>query len=390
MESDNMDMSAIFDNKLIEEKVQKKDFFNPLEVLGIEYKELAHSDVIAYLFKNRFSGVEGLQVFMDYLHSKDILPRSFHREELERTVVYREFHDMDIFIQISEPNIKMNLIIENKVWAKEGRQQLKKYQDYLQDFHSDYQNFILFLTPDGRDPTSHTEDHGVQVYSIDYNSILRVIEELMKISKGEFLSFCIMMKNHLEANIVTNLEVKKEIAKIWGDPEMRKKLKVVYDNIPNLGDIGELYTKGITDYLKKEYNDEPEIEYYPKSRGKTKEIKIYSKGLKKLGYEICYMLYDYTDKEYYPMFRVCLWRADYNKNKTRYDELAKKLNGKDIFTEYKIIRYWSVWMSVHQIDNNQPDYKFDSVHDYGPLLAREAIEVFKRHLSKIGDLLLKT
>jgi len=52
------------------------------------------------------------------------------------------------------------MVIENKIDATEGIEQLRRYDDWLQKQEADFRN-LVFLTPDGREPTTISADKCV-------------------------------------------------------------------------------------------------------------------------------------------------------------------------------------------------------------------------------------
>ena len=49
------------------------------------------------------------------------------------------------------------MVIENKIDAAEGTEQLRRYDDWLQKQQADFRN-LVFLTPDGREPETISMD----------------------------------------------------------------------------------------------------------------------------------------------------------------------------------------------------------------------------------------
>ncbi|MBU5868933.1 PD-(D/E)XK nuclease family protein, partial [Vibrio cholerae O1] len=54
---------------------------------------------------------------------------------------------------MSEQNQTL-IVIENKIWSKESKHQLKKYQDKVEQFYSGYEKLFIFLTPHGEEASN--------------------------------------------------------------------------------------------------------------------------------------------------------------------------------------------------------------------------------------------
>ncbi|MCP6467922.1 PD-(D/E)XK nuclease family protein, partial [Klebsiella pneumoniae] len=56
--------------------------------------------------------------------------------------VLREWNNIDLLV-VSEQNQTL-IVIENKIWSKESKHQLKKYQDKVEQFYSGYEKLFIF------------------------------------------------------------------------------------------------------------------------------------------------------------------------------------------------------------------------------------------------------
>ncbi len=74
--------------------------------------------------------------------------------KLDGARVRREYKNIDILISNDATNPKQAVVIENKIYAKDQSAQLQRYHDILtEEGYRDRDINLLYLTPDGRDPS---------------------------------------------------------------------------------------------------------------------------------------------------------------------------------------------------------------------------------------------
>ena len=74
--------------------------------------------------------------------------------KLDNARVRREYKNIDILISNDATNPKQAVVIENKIYAKDQSAQLQRYHDILtEEGYRDRDIHLLYLTPDGRDPS---------------------------------------------------------------------------------------------------------------------------------------------------------------------------------------------------------------------------------------------
>ena len=107
--------------------------FNMFRICGVNHYENTHSAIIAELLNpNGSHSLKSafLEAFLDLI-SKDFIPTSFNPSS---ATVYTEYTTdngrIDILI---EDNQKNALIIENKIYATDQYEQLKRYNQYAQN-----------------------------------------------------------------------------------------------------------------------------------------------------------------------------------------------------------------------------------------------------------------
>ena len=172
-------------NQLTEELRKKEaSSFNLFKILSIErYEVTTHSAILADLLNPQGSHCQKsifLQNFLNYFKEK--FPEKFpslSRTEIEQNYWFVEKEKVTLFgnldIVVSCPDKQILVVIENKIDAKEQKNQLLRYNNWMKS-QSDYftTKILIYLTPDGRESLTV---HGRTYYCFSYhNDILRWLE----------------------------------------------------------------------------------------------------------------------------------------------------------------------------------------------------------------------
>jgi len=134
--------------------------FNPFKIIGVERREIKHSNVLSWMFEpkghhgfgDRFvkdflleSIAYNIDAHNDYITGEDVLGVDF-----SDIVVKREYKNIDILL-VSHSQ-KLVVAIENKIDASESEHQLSKYEDIVQAEFEGYKHAFVFLTLKGDSP----------------------------------------------------------------------------------------------------------------------------------------------------------------------------------------------------------------------------------------------
>ena len=143
--------------------------FNMFDVLKISRTEIRHSNMLGWLLNPNENHGMG-DVFL-----KGILQRLVENDSDGRYDVFnvllmdfytfsvmREWKNIDILLTSTEE--KTVIAIENKVGSHEHSNQLNRYRNILEKEYPDYNRMLVFLTPDGEEP-SDVENWDVLTYS---------------------------------------------------------------------------------------------------------------------------------------------------------------------------------------------------------------------------------
>lgn len=171
---------------LIDKKYQilksKDENFNIFSILRNEYDEVnLHSKFIVELIKNKTYGYKFLILFLkkigiDFFEIKD------YQVFGEYTV--KNNGRIDILIKIYSKIEKKVIVLENKIYAEDQFQQLKRYYDSMvREGYKDKEIEIVYLTLFGQAPSEESilGLKGKNIIEISYkNEIIEWIEEVIK------------------------------------------------------------------------------------------------------------------------------------------------------------------------------------------------------------------
>lgn len=165
--------------KKVSNKIEKKEKLdankNLFCILGVQDFEIRHSNFLAWMLSNN------KQFLYEFLVNKNILniDKDKAKEICNSYEVIREYNKdtfgRSIDIVIKCPKTKLVVVIENKIYADEGENQLADYYLFIEqskDF-SEYEKKYVFLTLNGKKPNS--EEDEKHYISVSYNSILEIL-----------------------------------------------------------------------------------------------------------------------------------------------------------------------------------------------------------------------
>lgn len=182
----------LYDLKLIYSKheilKQVKSSFNIFSLLVNIYDEVnLHSKMIYGILTEEKYGNTFLLSLINIIgipippdtSSQDITFLNIEREK--NTKLGR----IDIFISFQINNDNYNIVIENKIWAKDQPKQMVRYIEFLKNYHKS-KNYVFYLTLDGHEPSEESCVDLEKIHLISYQShILMWINSCIKISSRE-------------------------------------------------------------------------------------------------------------------------------------------------------------------------------------------------------------
>lgn len=236
--------------------------FNVLKIFGFEKGEIRHSNVLAWLlspYESHGIGDRFLRRWlMRVVHDSDrslALNASiirFAAQPFESVVVHREWHHIDLLIEIEfRDSERWVIAIENKVKSKQRPEQLKRYRERVNDqFHQTAKTLFVFLTVEGENP----EDVEGKWIIAFHSQIKDVLESLSLESDPTIKpSPKLLVKDYitvLERNVMNNSAVEQLAQEIY---ELhRVALDIIFEYRP---DETAKLTKAVSDALEKRASD---------------------------------------------------------------------------------------------------------------------------------------
>jgi len=150
-------LQMIGDDAAFETLCRKLFVFSPFEALGVADYEVRHGNFLTYLLSPAAAHGFGEQVLIIFL--KQLLNRDVDATKLAQvvingvgqTLIRREWHDIDIVIELNDPKLKTIIVVELKVYAQESAHQLDKYMTFIEGRpeYNSYHKLYVFMTPEG-------------------------------------------------------------------------------------------------------------------------------------------------------------------------------------------------------------------------------------------------
>ncbi len=200
-----------------EESRRRGEQFNVFNICGVDYYENKHSAIIAELLNPQGSHGQGA-IFLEAFLAPLKLDIDFLFDEgASVSTEYVTPHGR-IDILITNPHGQA-LIIENKIYAQDQPEQLKRYDQYARDKYGEAQYAILYLTLSG-DEASEQSGGGVKYTCLSYVS---------NISK--WLEDCILISARLPLIRVTLIQYKNHILELTNQTMESKEQKQLFEEM---------------------------------------------------------------------------------------------------------------------------------------------------------------
>jgi hypothetical protein len=215
--------------------------FNIFRVLRADRNELRHSNMLAWLcnpdeshslddlFLRRWlMGVLQQGMAMEALPDGLVSPVAVDVLDIERVQVHREFEHIDLLFAIHTKQGKQWIVcIENKVDAKQGPRQLKRYHDIVESRFSHAERRIyVFLTRHHEQPAhpSYIEN--------SYEEIVQVLDQCLAQREDEIGPEPLLLIKHYRQLLVGDFMEESEASKLARQIYLRHKqaLDFIFDN----------------------------------------------------------------------------------------------------------------------------------------------------------------
>lgn len=181
----------------IEREIQKKALkFNVFSALGVARKEVIQSRFLAHLLdpnKHHCQGAIFLDAFLTLIGlSKTSLEQTRRIRVATEHSAGERLGRMDIVLDCQPDWL---IVIENKVDASEGEQQLSRYAEWLDKQQRYKLKQLVFLTPTGREAITGRNAHYLQLsypaLAEAFNALLNEIKtESVQIVVSQYITTC--------------------------------------------------------------------------------------------------------------------------------------------------------------------------------------------------------
>ncbi len=362
--------------------------FNPYRMLGIAHKELAHSNLLAYLLDpqrehglgSRFTNEIFKRIMAE--SSPDRIPVPVGDTNI---IVRREFMNIDIIIECCSH--RHVIAIENKIWHHERDNQISDYQDRVLKKYKGWRSTLVFLTPSGRQSKTHTAQlmSKCPVVSLGYKAVADAILVVAPACELKLRSFLELTAEHIREDLVDGGKMKELVREIWSEPANREALRALEQYRPRLGDMQETYFTEVQSMLRKRGFLDGAITYtYPLEKGEAKELKFKVKRWEENNLPFEFVLY--SPDGVLPVFKLMVHKSSFPKCKQTLDKFAKECDKLVGNPPYSDVRDWTGWCAVLAGDDEQDKYTpvvGDGRHDEETV--RQAIAKAEEYLDRLKE-----
>ena len=214
--------------------------FNMFSICGVNHYENTHSAIIAELLNpNGTHGLKSklLECFIETLGETFTIPDFNYGKSRVYTEYSTEEGRIDILI---EDNRNKAVIIENKIYADDQWEQLKRYDRYAGRKYGQGNYQILYLTLEGNDASAQSSE-GVIYSPVSYQeTVIGWLEKCIAIAARSPIvrETIIQYINHLKQ--LTNQDMdtknKEEITEILSKTDNLRAAKTIYQNYSEVFD----------------------------------------------------------------------------------------------------------------------------------------------------------
>jgi hypothetical protein len=172
---------------------QQVNSFNSLKILRLENHEIRHSNILAWLLnpkENHILRDYFLRKMIEHLILKDENSNNSQYETVGEILnhslmdshVYREVktnNNRFIDLLVVNHQLKTILLIENKFYSSESKNQLDDYLDFIHDTFKDFTIIPIYLTLDGEEPSNQN------YFILTYESIESILRTILMLHKDQ-------------------------------------------------------------------------------------------------------------------------------------------------------------------------------------------------------------
>lgn len=138
---------------------QQLSRFNLFEAVGAVRGELRHSNFLSFLLSPARAHGLGSAFLLQFIRAavakqdraqRDVRGIELIVADLDSAVIYRERENIDLLIEINQ--LKLVVVVENKIGASVGDGQLVRYKEMVKARYPGFRYLFILLTPEGLEP----------------------------------------------------------------------------------------------------------------------------------------------------------------------------------------------------------------------------------------------
>lgn len=223
--------------------LNQKDSFEAFKMMKITRKEAIHSRILAFLlsYSNNHENSfwqNFVKLIIEKIPTADQIWQNLKNEQPINIFTEYSFKsskeenfenpETDNYLDLLIKSQNYAIVIENKIYAGEGKNQILRYQEYLSKRTEAYK-LLIYLTISGKESTSKSDNYkNVSTINLCWSDIYYVLKE--STFNDEQQGFILLFEKHLYNNFIMHQELKNECYKLFKtETEAYNKLVKNYD-----------------------------------------------------------------------------------------------------------------------------------------------------------------
>ncbi len=172
------------------------------------------------------------------------LPKAFQHVRTDAIVRSKvEYHTrkgrkVDVLLRIldAKHDVAAVIGIENKLGSPEQPNQIRDYQTALSEDFPQAEKFILYLTPDGREPRTAKDDATCPCLPASYRTMVDTCRSLCRDAAPKVALMLDCLSSEIESAVLEKTMVEKHaeeiVRRLWANPDHRKAIQLIIKYSP--------------------------------------------------------------------------------------------------------------------------------------------------------------
>lgn len=379
-------------NKGKEKLAPQINIINLLEASRIE---VPNSFLLFNLFNTSFKE-NNIEINFAKIFSKYIIEDLCKNKKIKNIndiKVYKEFNIPKGRIDILIQSKNFEIIIENKIDADDGEEQLKLYYDNRKTQIDENKIFIVYLTPDGRIPSNKSIDDKLReqleienrICYLSHNDIAYCIDNIL--TKYNFLKennkyqsiYSSLIQIRDNEKIISNTTEEDNMEKDVIKQFLKSNKEININNLSDISQLKKLFSDAISvleDYQKN---------FLYKIIDELEDLKIaHISNDNKISKSDWFFCIDILDNEL-ELFFVPLLKYYYIQYKTINQNDKTFLNIENIFGKLKSVKGWEHWYESEHI--NIDFFNEDEININDNTSYRKVADEIRKIVQKIEEVI---